>query len=53
MTQQDQDVENKLKCLNMTELTELLDFILPNRPRDLSDDQNISETPTNAAPRTH
>lgn len=31
MKQQDQDIENRLKCLNGQELTELLDFILPNR----------------------
>lgn len=31
MKHQDQDIENRLKCLNGPELTELLDFILPNR----------------------
>lgn len=53
MAHQDQDVENRLKCLNSTELTELLDFVLPNRPHNLPDDQNPGETPINVTPRAH
>ena len=50
MKPRDQDIENRLKCLNGQELTELLDFILPNRsglaPIDsVEDDQSQPDSP--------
>ena len=53
MAQQDQDIENRLKCLKSTELTELLDFIIPNRSADSFDDGELRDLPTNGVPRPH
>ena len=51
MKQHDQDVENRLKSLNVTELADLLDFVIPNRPDpetpDLTDNAaKLSDPPT-------
>lgn len=42
MKQLDQDVEKRLKSLNVAELAALLDFVIPNRP-----DAPMSDAPGN------
>ena len=49
MRQQDQDIENRLKCLKRPELTELLDFILPNRAKT-EIDENEPQNPIQTLP---
>lgn len=53
MTQQDQDVENRLKCLKSSELTELLDFIIPNRANDRIEQDDGQNLPPNGSQRPH
>ena len=53
MTLHDQDIENRLKCLNVTELAELLDFVIPNRTRLQPADQLKSDVAANQTPLTH
>jgi hypothetical protein len=48
MKKRDQDVENRLKCLKSDELSELLDFIIPNRNRGEADElsgHNLAPNP--------
>ena len=53
MAQQDQDVENRLKCLNRSELAELLEFVIPNRRAEGFVVETNENVPTSPLARPH
>ena len=53
MKQLDQDVEKRLKSLNVAELAVLLDFVIPNRPDASTSEASGNESELPDPPTRH